>query len=233
MRRIAALACLVVTSACPAKKDDPAREKATPADEAPEPDPSRAKAVRPTTPPGVAPVAALSRADWPCASTLDSIGARHTYDYTDAPPTCSFPPDLWLPGCPTKHVQANEGVGLAIEVTYRYDDQHRLLAIGSKLALAAVPSIAYEGDKLVSQGDMTYHAVGATTQIWNADGTLYAVVDHAGGPGVRRLRTTLEGPDDPQPGTDEVYEYEGTRLARIRGKALGMEEIRAFEYDCK
>jgi len=142
---------------------------------APEARPSP-QAVKPTGPAGVSPLASAPRADWPCARTINSVGTRITYDYAGAPASCWFPPDLWLPGCPTRHVQANPDMGLELEVFYRYDGTQRLIGLDSKLRLAAVEAITYEGDKVVFQDMLSYYPVGDTTQIWHLDGSLYGVI---------------------------------------------------------
>lgn len=187
----------------------------------------------PTGAPGVAPLASAPRADWPCAKTVDSVGARITFDYAGAPESCWFPPDLWQPGCPTRHVQANPAMGIEIEATYRYDDRHRLVGLDSKLQMIKLDTITYDGDKLASVDNLVYFPAGAATHVWNKDGSLYAVVDHRdAGAGITRLRTSLDSPDA-EPLTDEQYEYTGSRLSRILGKALGTTETHTYEYDCK
>jgi hypothetical protein len=190
-----------------------------------------APATKPDGPPGVAPLASVPRENWPCAKTVDSVGARVVYDYTDAPDECWFPPDLWQPGCPTRHVQGNPDLGLEIEVGYRYDDEHRLVAISSKLRLASVEAIEYEGGKVVSQDSLFYYPAGNACHLWHKDGSFYASVDYRKGAGIARLQTGADAPGA-EPTTDEKYEYEGDRLARIRGTALGTTEIHEFQYDC-
>jgi hypothetical protein len=222
-----ALGCLLLgVVACESKK--PGASASQP------PTNTKATTTGPETPIGAIPIASAAKNAWPCGRTIEPIGARWTYDYTGAPESCSFPPDLWQPGCPSRHLQGNPSLGLEIEFKYRYDDRNRLIAIDSKLRLARIQKIVYKGDKVMSQDTLTYHAVGTSTQLWHTDGSFYGEVDHRKAGGIQRLRTGAEAPGGKDTLSDEQFAYESGRLVRINAQATGgTKETHTFQYDCK
>jgi hypothetical protein len=175
---------------------------------------------------GARPISSLAASAWPCRS-VESTGSAEVYDYTDAPRTCWFPPDLWLPGCATR-VDGR---------TYRYDARGRLVEIAAKTDLMAVPSISYDGDRVISAGSgkekHLYYSKAGATHMYFESGKLFGVVDH-GDAGIARIRTGIRSAGDQVAVTDEQFEYRAGRLVLMRSGLLGLGSVSVrYEYDCR